>query len=290
MESMTGFGRAEIERDGLRVRVEVRGVNHKGLDVQVSLPPALQAHELACRQAVRASVARGRVEVRAFLEALGEETVEVRYSEAAARALGAFSAALARDGLLARGMTLGDLLTVPDAVRVALSPRVEALAGEVLLEALSEALSRFRDTRRAEGERIEVQFRQALEALSALKAEAEGAAAEQVESAAERLNQRIQQLGVQVDPGRMEQEVALLAQRADVQEELVRLSAHRQAMADLLDGNGGDLGRRLDHLLQEMQREVSTLLAKSDAYALTQTGLQMRLVVEQMREQAQNVA
>jgi len=287
---MTGFGRAETERDGLRVRVEVRGVNHKGLDVQVSLPPSLQAHELACRQAVKASVGRGRVEVRAFLETLGEETVEVRYSEAAARALGAFSAALTRDGLLARGMTLGDLLAVPEAVRVALSPRVEALAGEVLLGALSEALSRFRDTRRAEGERIEVQFRQALKSLGALKTEADAGAAAQVESAAERLNQRIQQLGTQVDPVRMEQEVALLAQRADVQEELVRLAAHRQAMENLLDADGTDLGRRLDHLLQEMQREVSTLLAKSDAYALTQTGLQMRLVVEQMREQAQNVA
>jgi uncharacterized protein (TIGR00255 family) len=287
---MTGFGRGETERDGLRVRVEVRGVNHKGLDVQVSLPPSLLAHELACRQAVRASVGRGRVEVRAFLETLGEETVEVCYSEAAARALGSFSAALTRDGLLARGMTLGDLLAVPDAVRVALSPRVEALAGQVLLGALGEALGRFRDTRRAEGERIEGQFVQALDTLAGLKEEADGAASGQVESAAARLHQRIQQLGVQVDPGRMEQEVALLAQRADVQEELVRLSAHRQAMADLLQEDGPDLGRRLDHLLQEMQREVSTLLAKSDAHALTQTGLQMRLVVEQMREQAQNVA
>jgi len=287
---MTGFGRAETERDGLRVRVEIRGVNHKGLDVQVSLPPSLQAHELACRQAVKTSVGRGRVEVRAFLETLGEETVEVRYSEAAARALGAFSAALTRGGLLARGMTLGDLLAVPDAVRVALSPRVEALAGEVLLGALSEALSRFRDTRRAEGERIEGQFRQALESLRALKTEADVGAVGQVASSAERLNLRIQQLGVQVDPVRMEQEVALLAQRADVQEELVRLDAHRQAMENLLEADGADLGRRLDHLLQEMQREVSTLLAKSDAYALTQTGLRMRLVVEQMREQAQNVA
>jgi len=198
---------------------------------------------------------------------------------------------IARGGCLRKILVIVECHeTVPDAVRVALSPRVEALAGEVLLGALSEALSRFRDTRRAEGERIEGQFRQALESLRALKTEADVGAVGQVASSAERLNLRIQQLGVQVDPVRMEQEVALLAQRADVQEELVRLDAHRQAMENLLEADGADLGRRLDHLLQEMQREVSTLLAKSDAYALTQTGLRMRLVVEQMREQAQNVA
>jgi uncharacterized protein (TIGR00255 family) len=88
----------------------------------------------------------------------------------------------------------------------------------------------------------------------------------------------------------MEQEVALLAQRADVTEELVRLRAHLEALSALLSEEDREQGRRLDHLLQEMQREISTLLAKSDLLPLTQAGLQMRLVVEQMREQAQNVA
>ena len=159
---MTGFGRAEVEREGLRLRVEVRGVNHKGLDIQVSLPASLLPHETALRSAVKARIHRGRVEVRAFLEALGEEAVEVRYSEAAARALGAFAHDLERAGLLSRGMTLTDLLQVPDAVQIRLSPSAEAEAGRILLEALGAALDRFQQTRREEGEKLSAQFRQAL--------------------------------------------------------------------------------------------------------------------------------
>lgn len=287
---MTGYGRAEVEGAGLRLRVEVRGVNHKGLDVQVSLPSSLLSHEPALRNAVRQRVPRGRVEFRAFLETVGPEAVEVRYSEAAARALGAFAEDLRRRGLLDRGMTLTDLLGLPDAVQIRLSPAAEAEGGRILLEAAEAALDRFRDTRRAEGQRLEGQFREALASLTALRREAEALAPEQAAQAAERLSQRVAALGAAVEPGRMEQEVALAAQRADVTEELVRLGAHLSALEALLGEEGREQGRRLDHLLQEMQREVSTLLAKSDLLALTQRGLEMRLLIEQMREQAQNVA
>ncbi len=287
---MTGYGRAEVEGAGLRLRVEVRGVNHKGLDLQVSLPSSLLSHEPALRNAVRQRVPRGRVEFRAFLETVGAEAVEVRYSEAAARALGAFADDLRRKGLLDRGMTLTDLLGLPDAVQVRLSPAAEAEGGRILLEAAEAALDRFRETRRAEGRRLEGQFRAALASLNALRREAEALAPEQAAQAAERLSQRVAALGATVEPGRMEQEVALVAQRADVTEELVRLGAHLSALEALLGEEGGEQGRRLDHLLQEMQREVSTLLAKSDLLALTQRGLDMRLLIEQMREQAQNVA
>lgn len=287
---MTGFGRAEVEREGLRLRVEVRGVNHKGLDIQVSLPASLLPHETALRSAVKARIHRGRVEVRAFLEALGEEAVEVRYSEAAARALGAFAHDLERAGLLSRGMTLTDLLQVPDAVQIRLSPSAEAEAGRILLEALGAALDRFQQTRREEGEKLSAQFRQALAALQTLRAEAAALSPDQASQAAERLQQRIAALGAAVEAGRMEQEAALIAQRADVTEELVRLAAHLEALGALLPEDGREQGRRMDHLLQEMQREVSTLLAKSDLLPLTQKGLEMRLIVEQMREQAQNVA
>ena len=97
-------------------------------------------------------------------------------------------------------------------------------------------------------------------------------------------------MGVDIDPGRLEQEAALAGERADVAEELVRLHTHLEAMGHLLEGTPKDQGKRLDHLLQEMQREVSTLLAKADLVELTQVGLEMRLVVEQLREQTQNVA
>ncbi len=290
MESMTGYGRAEVEGQGVRVLVEIRGLNSKGLDIPLHLPPALVCHDLACRQKVREAVARGRVEVRVFLELVGEQAVRINYSAGAARALGRLASELEEAGTLARGMTLGDLLSLPDAVRVGLSEKVEARSGEILLEALALALEGFRQTRRTEGRRLETQFREGAAALKAHSDRAAELTDRQVESVRQRLGQKIQHLGVTMDPARLEQEVVVAAEKADVAEEVVRLQTHCKALSRLLDDNPAGQGKRLDHLLQEMQREVSTLLAKADLYELTQTGLEMRLLVEQLREQAQNVA
>jgi uncharacterized protein (TIGR00255 family) len=290
MESMTGYGRAEIQAEGIRILVEIRGLNNKGLDIPLHLPSALLRHDLACREKVRACVSRGRVEVRVTLELVGEQAVRISYSSGAARALGRLASELQEAGTLARGMTLGDLLSLPDAVRVGLAEDVEARSGETLLQALTTALEAFRNTRRAEGARLEKQFR---DGASALEGHAERAASlidKQVEAIRQRLGQKIQHLGVTMDPARLEQEVVVAAEKADVAEEVVRLQTHCKALSHLLLDDPGSQGKRLDHLLQEMQREVSTLLAKADLYELTQIGLEMRLLVEQLREQAQNVA
>ena len=290
MESMTGYGRASVEDAGLRVLVEIRGVNHKGLDVHAYLPGPLLRHEMACRNRVRSAVARGRVEVRAFLELLGERAAEVHLSEGVARALGRAASQLEREGVLASGLAFGDLLALPDAVQVRLDSTSEAEAERVLLAALGQALQEFKACRQAEGERLQDQFVESLRVLQGHLATASELKGQQAEAGRARLTQKVQQLGLSVDAGRMEQEIALLAERSDVEEEVVRLQAHLQAFGQLLKESPADLGRRLDHLLQEMQRETSTLLAKASLCELTQAGLAIRLVVEQLREQAQNVA
>jgi uncharacterized protein (TIGR00255 family) len=270
--------------------VEIRGVNHKGLDLHVYLPGQLLRHELACKNMVRAMVGRGRVEVRVFLELLGERAVEVHLSEGVAHALGKLAARLQQEGTLSGGLAFGDLMGMPDAVQVRLDPAAEAEAERVLLSAAEKALKEFKVSRNQEGQRLEGQFRQAAQDLADHVASAAHLKDRQLESARQRLTQRVQQMGVSVEPGRMEQEVALQAERADVEEEVVRLQSHLQALDALLDQCPQDQGRRLDHLLQEMQRETSTLLAKAAIYELTQVGLKVRLIVEQLREQAQNVA
>jgi uncharacterized protein (TIGR00255 family) len=290
MESMTGYGRAAAEDSGLRVLIEIRGVNHKGLDVHAYLPPQLLRHEMACRNRVRSSVGRGRVEVRAFLELLGERAAEVHLSEGVARALGRAAAQLKGEGVLDSGLAFGDLLSLPDAVQVRLDPASEGEAERILLGALEEALREFKACRQAEGARLRAQFVEALGTLGSHCAAAAGLKDRQVEGSRQRLAQRVQQLGLAAEPGRLEQEIALQAERADVEEEVVRLQSHLQALSGLLEECPSDLGRRLDHLLQEMQRETSTLLAKASLYELTQVGLAIRLIVEQLREQAQNVA
>lgn len=290
MESMTGYGRAGVEEGSLRVLAEIRGVNNKGLDVHVYLPGSLLRHEMALRTLVRSTVARGRVEVRVSLEVLGEQAAEVHVSEGVARALGRLASKLHEEGILARGLTLGDLMSLPDAVQVRLDPAAEAQAERALLSAVETALREFRTARSGEGKRLEAQFRQGVQALASHTATAATLKDRQLDAARVRLSQKVQQMGVCIEPGRLEQEVALSAERADVEEELVRLDSHLQAFKSLLDESPADQGRRLNHLLQEMQRETSTLLAKAGLVELTQVGLQLRLLVEQLREQAQNVA
>lgn len=290
MESMTGYGRAAVEREGLRISCELRGVNHKGLDIHLILPPVLLCHELACRRVIREKIARGHVDLRGNLEFLGEEAVEVRYAEGVAHALGRLASKLTEEGSLARGMTLGDLLGLPGAVQVGLNPALEESAGGLLLEALAQALNQLATTRAGEGERLLDQFQRGASVLGAHLERLAPLLPAQVEAARQKLALRIAQLAVSVDPGRLEQEVALAAERADVAEEFERLKSHQASLRELLAPQVSDRGKRLDHLLQEMQREISTLLAKASLMEITQTGLEMRLLVEQLREQAQNVA
>jgi len=287
---MTGYGRSSGESAGLRMGVEIRGVNNKGLDVRLYLPPYLAYAEQACRGAVRRVIKRGRVEVRVALSVVNREAVDVKLSEGTASALAELAASMESDGTLARGLTFSDLMAVPDAVRVGIRRDAEEGARHSLLSVLDGALSGFSESRRSEGERIKRQFDEASARLNGLLAEAEAAASEQIPAIRERLGKRIATLGVAVDPGRIEQEVALAADRSDVAEEQVRLGSHLEAMKDLLEKGADALGKRLDHLLQEMQREISTMLAKSDLMELSKTGLEMKLIVEQLREQVLNVA
>lgn len=287
---MTGYGRAWAEAEGIRIQVELRGVNHKGLDLHISLPSVLLCHELACRQALRDGIARGHVDLRATCEFVGEEAVEVRYSEGVAVALGKMAGRLAEVGVLARGMTLGDLLSLPGAVQVGLRPELEEKAGRLLGQALGQALEELVRTRRQEGARIKEQFQAAAAALEALVGDAAALQDRQLAEVREALAQRVRQMNVPVEAARLEQEAVLAAERSDVAEEVVRLRAHVAALRHLLDSGQREIGKRMDHLLQEFQREVSTLLAKSGLMELTQKGLEIRLIVEQLREQALNLA
>lgn len=290
MESMTGYGRSSGESAGLRVGVEIRGVNNKGLDVRLYLPPYLTYAEQASRGAVRRVINRGRVEVRVTLSVVNREAIDVKLSQGTASALAELAASMESDGKLARALTFSDLMAVPDAVRVGIRRDAEEGAEQLLLSVLDVALSEFSESRLSEGERIKRQFDEACARLDGLLGRAKAAATEQVPAIRERLGKRIATLGIAVDPGRIEQEVALAADRSDVAEEQVRLGSHLEAMTSLLAKGADALGKRLDHLLQEMQREISTMLAKSDIMELSKTGLEMKLIVEQLREQVLNVA
>lgn len=290
MESMTGYGKASDEAGGIRVSVDVRGVNYKGLDIHMRLPQALWNREAACREAVRHRAARGRVDVAVSLELLVEEAVEVRLSGGVLHSLGAITASLVAEKKLERGLTFSDVLAIPEALSVKLSSQRQPEAEACLDRALAAALEAFSTARRGEGARLKAQFEAGRASLETQLDRAEALEADQAGEIRRRLETQLAEMKGQLDPQRLEQEALLLAGKADVREEVVRLRAHASELEKILSKDSGGEGKRLDHLFQEMQREVSTLLAKSATLDLTRCGMEMRLLVEQLREQVQNVA
>ncbi len=290
MESMTGFGSAVAEGAGLRITAEARSVNSKGLDIHLKLPSFLARHELCCREAVRARARRGRVDVFVAIEFTSPQAVKVSVSESVVRAASEAASKLRLENLLDRGLTWSDLESLPGAVSAGLGAEAEEGAGALTRQVLEKAVDALVKTRLDEGERLKGQFEEARNIIIATLLKVRELMPRQRTSERQRLGERLAELGVAVDSSRIEQEIVLAAQKSDISEEVVRLEAHMQALGDLLNQGQSELGRRLDHLVQEIQRETSTLLAKSSLLELTRLGMDIRLETEKMKEQAQNVA
>jgi len=292
IRSMTGFGRAEVREETIGVAVEARSVNHRHLDIALRLPRALAAFEIEARHLVQARLERGRIDI----------AVQLAPSPGASEQKVALDAALAQQ-YVERARALGEALGVagdvsltwvlerPGVVRVeeADAPPAPRL-WTVLADALGRALDELVATRTAEGEALTSELRvlhtdlQSTVELVAARAPAATA------RRAARLRERLTTLlaGVVVDEGRLLTELAVAADKTDVTEELARLRAHLEQFTQVLD-KGGAVGRQLDFLIQELNREVNTVAAKADDLELSQGALAAKGILEKMREQVQNL-
>ncbi|HXG16473.1 MAG TPA: YicC/YloC family endoribonuclease [Calidithermus sp.] len=289
---MTGFGRAEGVGPAFLLTVEVRSVNHRHLDVSIRLPAALAALEPAARRLVQSRLERGRVEVTVQLVPQGGgAAAEVAVDPDLARRYVEQARALAATLGLAGEPSLAWVLEQPGVLRLAEPPRPEPDAvGPVLEATLGRALDDLVARRAAEGATLGAELRglrsELLGLVAAMSARAPLAAARREE----RLRERVRALAgeVGVDEGRLATEVAVWAQKTDVTEELTRLRVHLDELGLMLD-KGGPVGRPLDFLLQELNREVNTLAAKADDLELAQAALAAKGILEKMREQVQNL-
>jgi len=286
VRSMTGYGRGVAEQDGRRATVEVRTVNHRFLDLKLrGMPiPAALEEQLAAR--VRASIERGAVTVSVHLVAPPGEAGP-RVDPAAARRAHAMLAELAAQ-LGVGGPDLALVLAQPG-VLVSAEPAGDEPDPRVLA-ALDTALAQLDGMRATEGEALAAELRARLDELTALRASIAGCAAAVPGQLARRLAERVRRLveDAELDPGRLAQEVALLADRADVTEELVRLASHIEQSRALLAAPG-TVGRRLDFLVQEIGRELNTIGSKSTSAEISTAVVDAKAVLEKVREQAQNV-
>ncbi|HEX4650667.1 MAG TPA: YicC/YloC family endoribonuclease [Granulicella sp.] len=297
--SMTGY--ASVRLDGLdagAVTLSIKSVNHRFFDPQVRLPFTLESLDTQIRKLLKESVRRGHIEVSVQIERRGAKSAVVSFNDELLGAyVEAFRGAAARHGLVAEP-NLNELLRVPGMLSAqAAAPREEAEALEpVVLAAMPELLAQFNAVRAEEGAALADALRAGMERLAALADEA-SALREGVRGATfERLRGRIAELmqGSVPSEERLLAEAALLAERSDVEEELVRLRTHAERFLTLLNA-GGEVGKHLDFLVQELNREANTLLSKTSGASsgnglrITDIGLEMKVEIERAKEQVQNL-
>ncbi|HXY68770.1 MAG TPA: YicC/YloC family endoribonuclease [Gemmatimonadales bacterium] len=286
---MTGFGAAEGAVGGGRLRIEIRSVNHRHLSVQLKVPGELADCEGALRERLRAHFQRGHVTVSGhWLEAPPQsETVEV--DAVRARALVKALRALGKELKIAGALDLAALARLPDVVRVTRGDGAPDTTG--VLAALDRAAQACVAAREQEGRALAADLRGRIDLLAALGRRVSAAAPARLVRESERLAASVKTLsgGVTIEPDRLAKEIAILADRLDITEELVRFTTHLDAMRQALDGTDEAVGRRLGFLLQEAGREVNTMGSKANDAAIAEAVITMKTELEKLREQVENL-
>jgi uncharacterized protein (TIGR00255 family) len=292
---MTGFARARRACQEGELVVSVKSVNHRGLDVHVRGPEAADAFETSIRALVKSRVSRGHVEVRLSLPGSSNGASAPVLNQALLEAyLKAFHAAADAHGLDAQP-DLNAALRVPGMFAGPEECEPAENVSALLTEALEEALHQLNEFREREGSEITAEMRKHNGRVAATAAELERIREGAVEAFQARLSERLRDLlkGAQVEPQRLAQEAAILADRSDIGEELARLRIHSAQLGALLDG-GGEVGKKLDFLLQEMNRETNTILSKTNGIGetglrITELALAAKADIEKIREQSLNL-
>jgi len=289
IRSMTGFGAGRGASGGEELDVEIRSVNHKFCEVKVRVPRELGALEIEAAKIVKERLARGGVDVairRAGPAGGLAARVDVALAESYARAFREIHARLGLPG----AVTLAEILAADGVVRLEERAVDVDASREAMRRALAAALDALVEMRVREGQALARDLAGRLSVIEELVARVESLAPQALEHYRSRLAERVQELvrGVAVDPARLEQEVALLADRTDVTEEMTRLRSHVAQVRALLPV-AEPAGRKLDFLVQEMHREVNTIGSKSQSADIAAVVVAMKAEIERMREQVQNV-
>ena len=283
--SMTGFARSQAQGDWGEVVWELRSVNHRYLDIHLRLPDALRALEPAIREAVSRVVSRGKIDIGAKL-ATTDDTQSIEIDEQRLAALGEALSQVRSTVIDCRAPDALRLLTYPGVQRER-EPDTDAIQRDALA-ALKDALDQLQSMREDEGSRLAAML---VDRAHQIREHADAAAArvpQAREAWHEKLSARLAELEIEADPARLEQELIFTAQKMDVAEEIDRLHSHVEALEKALKKKE-PIGRRLDFLMQEFNREANTLGSKSQDSELTAHAVEMKVLIEQMREQVQNI-
>ncbi len=293
IRSMTGYGRGSAEAPGLRVVVELRSLNNRFADLRLRLPFELQSEEMEIRRMVLSKVRRGRLELSLSLERTDGAAAGITLNRPLIQAASAAARVATEEFGLSGVLDVNTVLSMPDVLQR--SPVGNGMTAEelaVVRRAVEDALQALDAEKRREGEALREEILARAGRLGEIVGEVRRLAAELPQGAHRKLLDRLQVLlkSVPVDPVRLAQEAAFLADRCDVTEELVRLSGHIEQTAKVLrEPDDEPVGKRLDFLLQEIHRETNTINSKSADLTISRQALALKSEAEKIREQIQNL-
>jgi uncharacterized protein (TIGR00255 family) len=295
IKSMTGFSSASSEGEHATITVTIRAVNHRHLDLQLRVPQVLGEGEGRIRAVVQRRIGRGRVELAVSLQHRHTASVEVEFNEPLAVALAAALESARARGIIQGALTPGDLLRLPQALAVRERPveRDQAVVADLQIRldaVVDDALTRLDAMRVTEGNHLNADLESRRAALAGMLEQIADAAEEGRMALQERLAARVHELASDLgaDPTAIAQEIVRTAARSDISEEMTRFRAHLSHWQSLA-ASDEPVGRKLDFLLQEMNREVNTIGSKADGLRVSNLIIGAKAELEKMREQVQNV-
>lgn len=290
IHSMTGYGRCEMATANRKVVIELSSVNHRYLDLNIRVPRMMLYLEDSMKTVLKGKVARGKVEVTINYQTTAREDLCVTVNEALAGAYLEGLRKIATSFQLEDDLKLSDLSKLEDVVVVQKQTEHQEALNELVLKALEEALAQFIGMRQKEGTALKEDILLKSETLKEMVAHIEMRSPEVVKQYRERLKVRLGQLLDQapVDESRLATEIALFADKCAVDEEITRLKSHIAQLQDIL-AKGGVVGRQLDFLMQEMNREANTIGSKANDYEMTKQVVALKTEIEKIREQVQNI-
>lgn len=290
IKSMTGFGRSEIVENNRKITIEMKSVNHRYLDVNIKLPKKFNFYDAYLRNILKSYIERGKVDIYITYEDNSEIGEALVYNGALAKE---YAKAIEKMGLelkIENDITTSSLIKCPGIFEMHEQSNDEAELEKMLHRVFCEAADNFVKTRETEGENLKNDLMEKLEKISEYVSFIDERSPQIIVEYREKLEQRIKELldSTVTDENRIVQEVTIFADKICVDEEIVRLKSHIEGMKNTLL-NGGAVGRKLDFMTQEMNREANTILSKSSDINVTDAGIELKTLIEKVREQIQNI-
>ena len=283
---MTAFVQHESQSEQSRVVWEIRSVNHRYLEISMRLPEELRSAEMMFRETIKASLSRGRIDAVLRYQSAESSANSPELNLDTINQLMAWSRTVQSTAPVAGELSIADILKWPG---VLTPERIDEDQLSVTAKAtLADALSALASQRQREGRQLAVVINAKLAAARDIVIGVQSRGPELDQYARQRLNERVSEFAEQLEPGRFEQELVLLLAKSDIVEEIDRLQLHLAEVANILNGSG-PVGRRLDFLMQELNREANTLGSKSNHPETTTAAVDLKVLIEQMREQIQNI-